>query len=106
MAATTGIPMVMFGTKRPSMTSTWTTSAPADPIIASASPSFAKSAERMLGARTGIAGRRAMAPLCRNHGPSWDRYWKDLLGVVAEEIHPPEVVAGHANRGIDGIHDD
>src|SRR5689334_5840948 len=46
----TGGPRVRLGTKWPSMTSTWSWSAPAASTRAIASPSAAKSADRMLGA--------------------------------------------------------
>src|SRR5688500_2713865 len=50
MAATTGTPIVMFGTKWPSMTSTWIQSAPAASASWIASPRRAKSADRIDGA--------------------------------------------------------
>src|SRR5512141_635450 len=49
-ASTTSGPMVMFGTKRPSITSTWTTSAPAASTARISSARRPKSAERMDGA--------------------------------------------------------
>jgi hypothetical protein len=53
-AFTTAGPIVMLGTKWPSMTSMWIQSAPAASIARTSSPSLAKSAERMEGAiRTG-----------------------------------------------------
>src|ERR1700751_1341696 len=58
--------MVMFGTKRPSMTSTWIQSAPAASTARTSSPRRAKSAEstegaiRMRGMRLLRAGRRAV----------------------------------------------
>mmetsp|Transcript_7007 Transcript_7007/g.20662 ORF Transcript_7007/g.20662 Transcript_7007/m.20662 type:complete len:201 (+) Transcript_7007:606-1208(+) len=48
-ASTTSGPMVMFGTKRPSITSTWTQSAPAFSTSPTSSPSFSNLAERMEG---------------------------------------------------------
>ena len=48
--ATTSGPMVMFGTKWPSMTSTWTQSAPRPRSARTSSPRRAKSAERIEGA--------------------------------------------------------
>ncbi|MND02511.1 hypothetical protein D3C83_219110 [compost metagenome] len=48
--------MVMFGTKCPSITSTWIRSAPPASAAAMAAPSAAKSAERIDGAmRIGFA---------------------------------------------------
>ena len=47
---TTGGPIVMFGTKWPSITSTWIRSAPPRSAAATASPSAAKSAESSDGA--------------------------------------------------------
>jgi hypothetical protein len=47
MAFTASGPMVMLGTKRPSMTSTWSQSAPAASTAAASSPSLAKSAARI-----------------------------------------------------------
>ena len=52
IAATTSGPMVMGGTKRPSMTSTWIQSAPAAVTARTSSASRPKSAERMEGAMT------------------------------------------------------
>src|SRR5215469_11120066 len=53
-ALTTTGPKVRFGTKRPSMTSTWIQSAPARSTARTSSASRPKSAERMEGAtRTG-----------------------------------------------------
>jgi hypothetical protein len=53
-AFTTAGPMVRFGTKWPSITSTWIQSAPASSTAFISSPRRAKSAERMEGAiRTG-----------------------------------------------------
>ena len=49
-ACTTSGPMVMFGTKWPSITSTWIQSQPAASMARTSSPSRAKSAERMDGA--------------------------------------------------------
>jgi hypothetical protein len=46
----TGIPMDMFGTKWPSITSKWITSAPAASPARTSSPSRAKSADRIDGA--------------------------------------------------------
>mmetsp|Transcript_52007 Transcript_52007/g.161393 ORF Transcript_52007/g.161393 Transcript_52007/m.161393 type:complete len:254 (-) Transcript_52007:67-828(-) len=48
-ASTTSGPMVMLGTKRPSMASTWTQSAPAFNTSSTSWPSLEKSAERMEG---------------------------------------------------------
>src|SRR3989304_327859 len=50
MDSMTGGPIVGLGTKWPSITSTWSRSAPPASTRAMASPSAAKSAERMLGA--------------------------------------------------------
>src|SRR3990167_6058967 len=50
MDSMTGGPIVRLGTKWPSITSTWSRSAPPASTRAMASPSAAKSAERMLGA--------------------------------------------------------
>src|SRR5215475_523562 len=50
MASTTSGPMVMLGTKRPSMTSTWIQSAPAASTARTSSPSRVKSADRTDGA--------------------------------------------------------
>ena len=50
IAAITGGPKVMLGTKCPSITSMWIQSAPASSIVRTSSPSLAKSAERMDGA--------------------------------------------------------
>src|SRR5204863_5777213 len=53
-AFTTAGPIVRFGTKWPSITSTWIQSAPAESIARTSSPSRAKSAERIEGEmRTG-----------------------------------------------------
>ena len=49
-ASTTTGPMVMLGTKRPSITSTWIQSAPAASTARTSSASRPKSAERMEGA--------------------------------------------------------
>jgi hypothetical protein len=49
-ALTTSGPIVRFGTKCPSITSTWIQSAPAASIARTSSPSLAKSAERIEGA--------------------------------------------------------
>src|SRR6185503_16523011 len=60
MERTTGGPRVMLGTKCPSMTSTWTRPAPPRPAAAISSPSRAKSADRIEGARiTGAPAREA-----------------------------------------------
>mmetsp|Transcript_27073 Transcript_27073/g.77681 ORF Transcript_27073/g.77681 Transcript_27073/m.77681 type:complete len:303 (-) Transcript_27073:69-977(-) len=48
-ASTTRGPIVMLGTKRPSITSTWTQSAPALSTSSTSWPSFEKSAERIEG---------------------------------------------------------
>src|SRR5579883_3165435 len=50
MALTTGGPIVMFGTKQPSITSTWIQSAPALSTARTSSASRPKSAERIEGA--------------------------------------------------------
>jgi len=50
IAATTDGPMVMLGTKRPSITSTWSMSAPAFSTARTSSASRPKSAERSDGA--------------------------------------------------------
>jgi hypothetical protein len=50
IAFTTSAPMVMLGTKWPSMTSIWIQSAPALSTARTSSPSLAKSAERIDGA--------------------------------------------------------
>jgi hypothetical protein len=55
-AFTTPGPMVMFGTKWPSMTSTWIQSAPASSMARTSSPSRAKSADRIEGEMSGRAG--------------------------------------------------
>src|SRR5579872_4571268 len=55
IALTTSGPIEMFGTKWPSMTSTWIQSAPALSTARTSSPSLAKSADRMDGAM--IRGR-------------------------------------------------
>mmetsp|Transcript_100081 Transcript_100081/g.266009 ORF Transcript_100081/g.266009 Transcript_100081/m.266009 type:complete len:220 (+) Transcript_100081:396-1055(+) len=73
-ASTTNGPMVMLGTKRPSMTSTWTQSAPAFRTSSTSWPSLEKSAERIEGeictlfsfislnfATRGLPSRRATA---------------------------------------------
>ena len=52
-AFTTAGPMVMLGTKWPSITSTWIQSAPAASIARTSSPSRAKSADRIEGAIEG-----------------------------------------------------
>ena len=49
-ASTTSGPMVMLGTNRPSMTSTWIQSAPAASTARTSSASRPKSAERIEGA--------------------------------------------------------
>jgi hypothetical protein len=49
-ASTTSGPMVMFGTNRPSITSTWIQSAPAASAARTSSARRPKSAERMEGA--------------------------------------------------------
>src|SRR5260370_40893964 len=51
--------MVRFGTKCPSITSTWIQSAPADSTARTSSPSLAKSAERIEGATS--SGRIAFS---------------------------------------------
>ena len=55
-ASTTGTPMVRFGTKRPSMTSTCSRSAPPASTAATASRRQAKSADRMEGAMRSVTG--------------------------------------------------
>mmetsp|Transcript_63106 Transcript_63106/g.112162 ORF Transcript_63106/g.112162 Transcript_63106/m.112162 type:complete len:206 (+) Transcript_63106:169-786(+) len=55
-AATTPGPMVMFGTKRPSMTSTCTQSAPALSTFPTSCPSWAKLAERIEGETFTVLG--------------------------------------------------
>src|SRR5215467_6840845 len=50
MACSTTGPMVMLGTKRPSITSTWIQSAPAASTARTSSPSRVKSADRTDGA--------------------------------------------------------
>src|SRR6185312_3812504 len=61
-ARTTG-PMVMFGTKCPSITSTWIQSAPAESTARISSPRRVKSADRREGAMMmgGTLGRRRQA---------------------------------------------
>src|SRR5687768_15664230 len=54
-ARTTFGPMVMLGTKRPSITSTWIQSAPAASTARTSSPSRLKSALRMEGATSTMA---------------------------------------------------
>ena len=62
IAATTGGPKVRFGTNRPSITSTWTRSAPPSAAIARASARRAKSAARKRGGdRTRTGAHRAIA---------------------------------------------
>src|SRR5688572_13573260 len=66
--STTGGPMLRFGTKWPSITSTWSWSGAAGSMRAMASPRAAKSAARMLGAilitarRYHMGGERAPLP--------------------------------------------
>src|SRR5215510_8008869 len=63
MACSTTGPMVMLGTKRPSITSTWIQSAPAASTARTSSPNRAKSADRTDGAtRNGcmVAPRSAL----------------------------------------------
>src|SRR4051812_26149565 len=61
-ALTTAGPIVMFGTKWPSITSTWIQSAPAASIARTSSPRRAKSAERIEGAiRTGCCMTDSLA---------------------------------------------
>src|SRR4030095_11009045 len=72
IASITGGPMVRLGTKWPSITSTWSRSAPPASTRAMASPSAAKSAERMLGAMratpTPYSTRRAPCKCRGLHG--------------------------------------
>ena len=63
-AFTTSGPMVILGTKWPSITSTWIQSAPAASTARTSSPSFAKSAARIDGAMT--SGRGIGAPSRRS----------------------------------------
>src|SRR2546423_5647951 len=58
IACTTTGPMVMFGTKWPSITSTWIQSAPARVTASTSSPSRLKSADRIEGATSVMAARR------------------------------------------------
>src|ERR1051325_9613829 len=62
IACTTTGPMVMFGTKWPSITSTWIQSAPARVTASTSSPSRLKSADRIDGATSAMAGRRYPPP--------------------------------------------
>src|SRR5215211_7636293 len=55
MALSTTGPMVMLGTKRPSITSTWIQSAPAASTARTSSPSRLKSALRIEGATSTMA---------------------------------------------------
>src|SRR6267142_1686429 len=71
MDSSTGGPMVILGTKRPSMTSTWSWSAPPASTRATASPSAAKSAERMLGAIFIPSRPYCIRPPAANRVPSW-----------------------------------
>src|SRR5678816_1911956 len=57
IARTTGGPMEMFGTKCPSITSTWIKSAPPRSTAAMSRPSAAKSADRMDGAICTVGAR-------------------------------------------------
>ena len=57
-APTTPGPIVMLGTKCPSMTSIWIRSAPASVTARNSAPSLAKSAERMDGAILTARGTR------------------------------------------------
>src|SRR5581483_6312 len=61
-ASTTGGPKVMLGTKRPSMMSTWTQSAPLSSMTRRPPARSAKSAERMLGATRRVMARHGGAP--------------------------------------------
>src|SRR4029078_6951184 len=68
-AFTTSGPMVMFGTKCPSMTSTWTQSQPALSMARTSSPSRAKSAERIDGAMMMSRAIKAGSSLPVGHNP-------------------------------------
>src|SRR5262245_25066737 len=87
MAFTTGGPIVMFGTNIPSMTSTWSQSAPAASTAAISSPSLAKSAERIDGAtRTGdVIGAPSLAVL-RALGKSDCRGLPQLLALPLRQL--------------------
>src|SRR3990167_2742039 len=111
----TGGPMVRFGTKWPSITSTWSRSAPAASTRAMASPSAAKSAERMLGAilitpspySTGCAPANFARPGNRGlrGGESAEPDGAEPVGAVdmREEPHEAQRVGRHGEP-LRGIH--
>ena len=78
----------MLGTKRPSITSTWTQSAPPRSTLASSAPSCAKSAERIDGAmRDGAA-----------HASALDARGEEAVGVVAVRQRAQEAALVRAAR--------
>mmetsp|Transcript_13146 Transcript_13146/g.31149 ORF Transcript_13146/g.31149 Transcript_13146/m.31149 type:complete len:212 (+) Transcript_13146:534-1169(+) len=86
-ASTTRGPMVMFGTKRPSMTSTCTQSQPASSMALTSSPSFEKSADRIEGETMTslllLRATRGLPPLLAEHRRAVRRDGRDSLAAGA-----------------------
>mmetsp|Transcript_2193 Transcript_2193/g.3741 ORF Transcript_2193/g.3741 Transcript_2193/m.3741 type:complete len:259 (-) Transcript_2193:149-925(-) len=107
-ACTTGAPMVMFGTKRPSITSTCTQSAPASSTSSMSDPSLAKSADKMEGetwtdffmlrsfSARGFSAR--MATTC--DFAAWER--RGLAAAAAKAPMPTQVAAALQGLSIPG----
>ena len=91
-ARTTSGPIVMFGTKWPSMTSTWIQSAPAATTSRTSSPSRAKSADRIEGAMT--IGLRSGSGLSDLPVPGEDAACEDVGCVEGHQVLDREIVAG------------
>src|SRR5581483_10566879 len=85
-ASTTGGPKVMLSTKRPSMMSTWTQSAPLSSMVLRPPARSAKSAERMLGATRGrLMGARWEGPPQSPVGSAGDAQGGQL-GLVGRDV--------------------
>ena len=102
-AATTSGPIVIGGTKCPSMTSTWITRAPASSTSCTCSPSRSKSAARIDGATRG-ARQRAPASYLPQHAAAADvahddrgaRHPHDRRVLAAVRAHRDELEAVQA----------
>src|SRR5260370_29263757 len=78
--ATTGGPIVRFGTKWPSITSQWITVPPPSSDAFASSPSRAKFAERMEGARSIVMDRGPLLPCFRD-----DRLYPEVSSMLVQK---------------------
>src|SRR5260221_14764163 len=91
-ARSSGAPKVRLGTKRPSITSTWTHSAPPRSIAASSSPSRPRSAERIDGAMRAVTG-----------APGWGSVADDEIDArLARAQHPARGALVHHDADLPG----